>query len=160
MRAQAIRGDLAPEDNRPAYEDARRRQSGRAIAILEKLLGRLGAARVRTTFFLVRIDGLAAPAAEALCAEAAGSTRFHLPLDAGTFLVVDIGPRRQRNIEKAEHRITAAMIERLAQLAAAAAPPDGAPPLVYLNVVHSWNFELIDLSFVIRQLRAAPPAAI
>ena len=117
MRAHAIRGDLAPEDDRPAYEDARRRQSGRAIAILEKLLGRLGAARVRTTFFLVRIDGLEAPAAEALCAEAAGSTRFHLPLDAGTFLVVDIGPRRQRNIEKAEHRITAAMIERLAQLA-------------------------------------------
>jgi len=160
MRAHAISDGLFASGDDLLVDDARGHQSRRAIMVLERFLDRLGAARVRTTFFLVRIDGLTPPAAQALCAEAAGPTRLHLPLDPGTFLVVDIGPRRARNIEKAESQITTAMTERLQRLIAPDAPVGDVMARVCLNVVHSWNFELTDLSFVIRQLRAAPPNAI
>jgi hypothetical protein len=158
MCAHAISDGLFVDGGQSLDGDGRGQQSRRAIAILERFLDRLGAARVRTTFFLIRIDGLEPATAQALCAEAAGPTRLHLPFEPGTFLVVDIGPRRSRNIEKAECQITAAMTERLKQLIGPVG--DGAPIQVFMNAVHSWNFELTDLSFVIRQLRAAPPNAV
>jgi len=160
MRAHAISDGVFAGDDDLLGGEARGHQSRRAIVVLERFLDRLGAARVRTTFFLVRIDGLAPAESQALCAEAAGPTRLHLPLDPGTFLVVDIGPRRARNIEKAEREITTAMTERLERLIAPDVRADGTSAQVSLNAVHSWNFELTDLSFVIRHLRAAPPNAI
>jgi len=75
MCAHAVSDGLFVDGRQSMAGDARGGQLRRTIAILEQFLDRLGAARVRTTFFLVRIDGLEPAAAQALCAEPAGPTR-------------------------------------------------------------------------------------
>ncbi|MCP4328554.1 MAG: hypothetical protein GY791_08985 [Alphaproteobacteria bacterium] len=160
MCAQALTGTYAGDDACPSDNDYSDLNPARAVAVLGRFLKRLGATRVRTTFILVRFEGVDAQEARLLCAEAAGAARLYLQLDASTFVIVDIGPRRARNFEKAERDITELMTQRLSRLIGQAEARESHAPRVFMNAVHSWNVELADLSYVIRQLLAAPPEVV